>query len=86
MCLAIPGKLVRWIDDEGPFAKAVIEFEGVSRECQMAFATEANVGDYVLVHAGIAISRIDAEEAERVFAELESMFGDAADEWKEPPA
>jgi hydrogenase expression/formation protein HypC len=80
MCLAIPGLVVRWIQREDTFAQAEIEFDGVRRICQMACVTEAEVGDYVIVHAGIAISRIDSEEAQRVFDELSSLGDD--DGWR----
>ena len=75
MCLAVPGKVVEWIDQESPLAMALVEFEGVRRQISLACVPETEVGEYILAHAGIAISRIDAEEAERVFqalAELEA--------------
>jgi hydrogenase expression/formation protein HypC len=75
MCLAIPGKVVDWIDGESPLAMAIVEFEGVRRPISLACVPETEIGEYVLAHAGIAISRIDAEEAQRVFqalAELEA--------------
>ena len=80
MCLGIPGKLVRWIERDATFAQAEIEFDGVRRVCHMACVTEANEGDYVIVHAGIAISRIDSEEAQRVFDELAAIGDDEG--WK----
>jgi hydrogenase expression/formation protein HypC len=80
MCLGIPGKLVRWIDRSDTFARAEIEFDGVRRVCHMACVTEAEEGDYVIVHAGIAISRIDPDEAQRVFDALAALEDD--DGWK----
>jgi hydrogenase expression/formation protein HypC len=76
MCLGIPGKVVRWVDRSIPFAQAEIEFDGVRRRCSMACVPEANEGDYVIVHAGIAITKIDAVEADRVLAELKSLGDD----------
>jgi hydrogenase expression/formation protein HypC len=73
MCLGIPGRVVNWIERDPTFAKAVVEFDGVRRVCHMACVPEAAEGEYVVVHAGIAISRIDAAEAQRVFDELRSM-------------
>ena len=58
MCLAVPGKIVRWISRDPVLATAEVEFEGVRRVCHMACVTEAAVGDYVIVHAGVGISRI----------------------------
>jgi hydrogenase expression/formation protein HypC len=80
MCLGIPGKVVRWVDRSLPFAQAEIEFDGIRRSCSMACVPEANEGDYVIVHAGIAITRIDPAEAERVLAELRSLDDD--DGWR----
>lgn len=84
MCLGIPGKVVRWIEREGAFSKAEVEFGGVRRACNMACVTEASEGDYVIVHAGIAITRIDEEEAQRVFDELASLGDD--DGWGDETA
>lgn len=75
MCLGIPGKVVRWLEREGAFAQAEVEFEGIRRLVHMACVTEAELGDYVVVHAGIAISRIDPIEAERIFETL-SQWGE----------
>ena len=66
MCLAVPGQLVEWIERESPFAEGVVEFAGVRRRTNLACVPEAVVGDFVLVHAGVAISRIDADEAQRI--------------------
>ena len=70
MCLAVPGKIVRWIDHDPTFARAEVEFAGIRRICHMACVPDAAEGDYVLVHAGIAITRIDAAEAQRVLSDL----------------
>jgi hydrogenase expression/formation protein HypC len=80
MCLGIPGKIIQWLERESMFARAEIEFDGVRRVCHMACVTEAEEGDYVIVHAGIAISRIDPEEAQRVFDELAALGDD--EDWK----
>jgi hydrogenase expression/formation protein HypC len=76
MCLGIPGKVVRWLDRDSAFATAEIEFDGLRRTCSMACVPEAQVDDYVIVHAGIAITRIDPIEAARVFAELARLQDD----------
>jgi hydrogenase expression/formation protein HypC len=73
MCLAVPGRIVRWIDRQPPFATAAVEFGGVRRDVNLACTPDAEIGDYVLVHAGIAITRIDAAEAARVLATLEDL-------------
>lgn len=73
MCLAVPGKIVRWINHQATFARAEVEFAGIRRMCHMACVPDAVEGDYVLVHAGIAITRIDAEEAQRVLKDLATL-------------
>lgn len=76
MCLGVPGLVVRWIDLDPTFARAEIEFDGIRRVCHMACVADAKEGDYVIVHAGVAISRIDVDEAQRVVAELARMSDD----------
>ena len=80
MCLGIPGKIVRWIDRDETCARAEIEFDGIRRVCHMACVNDAKEGDFVIVHAGIAITRIDAAEAQRVFEELAALGDDEG--WK----
>lgn len=77
MCLGIPGKIVRWLERDGVFAQAEVEFDGVRRVVHMACVTEAEEGEFVIVHAGIAISRVDPEEAEQIFKTLAEMGDDA---------
>jgi len=73
MCLAVPGKIIR-IDDDGPFSRAgKVDFGGVVREVNLALVPDAGAGDYVLVHVGMAISKVDEEEAARVFETLREM-------------
>lgn len=72
MCLAIPGKIVSCEEQNG-IRIGRVDFAGVTRETCLDFVPEASVGDYVLVHVGFAISRVDREEAERTYEALESM-------------
>ncbi|MCB0220278.1 MAG: HypC/HybG/HupF family hydrogenase formation chaperone [Chrysiogenetes bacterium] len=75
MCLAVPGKVA--MIDEGADAllrTARVDFGGVTREVSLAFLPEARVGDYVLVHAGVGISRIDEARAAQVLADLGSAL------------
>jgi len=81
MCLGVPGKVVRWIDRANATARAEVEFDSIRRVCHMACVSEAEEGDYVIVHAGIAICRVDADEAQRVFDELAALGDD--DGWKD---
>ena len=73
MCLAVPGKVVEWRDRVPPFANALVSFGGIQRCVNMACMTDVSLGDYVLVHAGIAISRLDPDEAAKVWATLEQI-------------
>lgn len=73
MCLAIPGRVVRWIDRDPLFARAEVEFGGVRRICHMACVADASEGEFVVVHAGVAISRIDEAQARRTLSELASL-------------
>ena len=72
MCLAVPGKIESTTGDD--LARmARVNFSGVVREISLAYVPEAQVGDYVLVHVGFAISKIDEEEAKKVFEYLVAM-------------
>lgn len=70
MCLGVPGQVVEWIDRDPVFAKANVKFGGVSRICSMACVPDAAVGEYVVVHAGIALSRINEAAAKLALQEL----------------
>ncbi len=70
MCLAVPGK-VESILSAGDFdARAKVSFGGIQKEACIAFVPEVKPGDYVLVHAGFALSIVDEEEANRLLASL----------------
>lgn len=75
MCLAVPSQIVSI--DEGGIAQ--VSVMGVQRSCSLRLTPDAQVGDYVLVHAGFAIQRVeeqDAHETLRLLAELPDLFGD----------
>ena len=72
MCLAIPGKVIS-VDQSNGLRTARIQFGGIVRQASLDFVPEAEVGDYVMVHVGYAISRVDAGEAERTYQLLEEM-------------
>lgn len=78
MCLGVPGRVVRWINRDLLFGEAEVEFAGVRRNCQMACVPDALEGDFVIVHAGIAICQVDQAEAQKTLAELQSA--DAVDD------
>jgi hydrogenase expression/formation protein HypC len=78
MCLAIPGK-VSQIEAQDGVRCGRVQFGGITRHACLDFVPEVNVGDYVMVHVGFAISVVDKDEAERTYALLETM-GVLADE------
>lgn len=84
MCLAVPGRILETEQHDGS-RLAKVQFGGVTRKVLLNFVPEAEVGDYVLVHVGFAISRIDAEEARRTFDLLEAMGLAAAELGGEDP-
>lgn len=73
MCLGVPGQVVE-VTGEDPLMRAgKVSFGGAVREVSLAYVPEAAVGDYVIVHVGFAISRLDEREAAEVFEYLRSM-------------
>ena len=72
MCLAIPGKILS-ADESNGLLVGRIQFGGIVRSARLDFVPEARVGDYVMVHVGFAISRVDEKEAERTYALLREM-------------
>jgi hydrogenase expression/formation protein HypC len=72
MCLAIPGRVVEFHNTDG-LRMSRVDFGGVTREACLEYLPEAALGDYVLVHAGFAISRVDAEEAAKTLQLLAEM-------------
>jgi len=73
MCLGIPGQIVRIDTNPLGINMGSVSFGGVRKEVCLAYVPEAVVGDFVIVHVGFAISRVDEEEARRVFEILEQM-------------
>ena len=72
MCLAVPGMILE-VEQQANNRLGTIQFGGITRQAYLDFVPEANVGDYVIVHVGFAISRVDAEEARRTYDILEKM-------------
>jgi hydrogenase expression/formation protein HypC len=85
MCLAIPGKVIEVYEERG-LRMGRVDFGGTIRKACLQHLPEAVLGDYVLVHVGFALSRVDPEEAERTYKFLEEL--DQLDDLKvaEPPA
>lgn len=74
MCLAIPARVVEVIDAE----RGLIEVDGVRKEISLALVEDIAVGDYVIVHVGFALQKLDAVEAERTLALFAEMSQQAA--------
>ena len=75
MCLAIPGKIESISGDDPLTRMGKVNFGGILKEASLAYVPEAKVGDYVIVHVGFALSRLDEEEAHKVFDYLRQMEG-----------
>lgn len=73
MCLAVPGKLLS-IEGDTPLTRVgCVDFGGITKEVNLAYVPKAEVGDYVMVHVGFALAKIDEEEAYRVFEYIDSL-------------
>lgn len=73
MCLAIPGKISSVVDGDAHNRQGTVDFGGILKEVDLSLVPEAGMGDYVLVHVGFAIARVDEEEAQQVFQYLEEF-------------
>ena len=80
MCLAIPAKIIRLTDNDDDLQRmARVDFSGVQKDISLAYLPEAKVGDYVIVHAGLALSLLDEDEAQitlAAFADLAELNHD----------
>ncbi|CAN5490723.1 HypC/HybG/HupF family hydrogenase formation chaperone [soil metagenome] len=86
MCLAIPGKILE-TQREHEMLMAKVQFGGITKRICLEYVPEAQIGEYVLVHVGFALARIDEEEAKRIFEMLEAIGGldELADPAESPP-
>jgi len=73
MCLAVPGKLLSIEGDDPAFRIGRVDFCGVKKTVNLAFTPDAAPGDYLLVHVGFALTRVDEEEARRTYQYLEQI-------------
>jgi hydrogenase expression/formation protein HypC len=74
MCLAVPGKIISISENDDPILRTGrVSFGGIVKEVNLAYVPEAQVGDYVIVHVGFAISKLDEAEAQKVFEYLKEM-------------
>ncbi len=74
MCLSIPGKLVEITSEiSETFRIGKVDFDGIKKEVNLVMVPEVEIGDYVLVHVGAAISIIDEEEAKKTFEMIKKL-------------
>jgi len=73
MCLAIPGKITSISGDDPLMRIGKVDFGGILKDVSLAYVPEAQLGDYVIVHVGFALSRVDEAEAQQVFQYLREM-------------
>lgn len=73
MCLAIPGKIISMEQGDDLLRCGKVSFGGIIKEVQLCFVPGAEMGDYVIVHAGFAISKLDQEEAQRSIEILQNL-------------
>ena len=73
MCLGIPGEILEIHDGDLGLRMGTVRFGGAEREVCLAYVPEAEVGDYVIVHVGVAISQVSEEEAGEVFGYLQEI-------------
>ena len=85
MCLAVPGKVLSIEDADPAYRSGCVDFCGVRKTVNLAFTPEVQAGDYVLVHVGFAITRVDEEEAARTYAYL-AQIGALKEEGLDPGA
>jgi hydrogenase expression/formation protein HypC len=73
MCLGVPGQITEIRPDALGMSMGRVRFGGIVKEVCLAYLPDARIGDYVLVHVGFALSKVDEEEARRTYALLERM-------------
>ena len=78
MCLGVPGKVVHKEENELGMTTGTVSFGGIKKEVCLAYVPDVEIGEYVIVHVGFAISKIDEKEAQQVFEVLKQM-GDLED-------
>ena len=73
MCLAIPGRIIAISGGEGFDRRGTVDFDGARQEVALAYLPEAQIGDYVLVHVGFAMTLLDTQEAERILGDIRQL-------------
>jgi len=80
MCLGVPGELIEITQNEGLIKTGKVNFGGIIKDVNLSYTPEAEVGNYLIIHVGFAISIIDESEAKKVFEYLQEIDGLDLDE------
>ena len=80
MCLGVPGELIEITQNEGLIKTGKVNFGGIIKDVNLSYTPEAEVGNYLIIHVGFAISIIDESEAKKVFEYLQEIDGLDVDE------
>lgn len=81
MCLAVPGKIISFEESSGELKIAKVDFAGVTKNICVDWLPDIKIGEYVLVHVGFALNKIDEKEAEKTLASLKEMGEMVEDEF-----
>ena len=73
MCLGIPGKVMQIEQNEAGLTMGKVNFGGIAKDVCLAYVPDVQVGDYVIVHVGFALNKIDEQEAQEVFQMLQQI-------------
>jgi hydrogenase expression/formation protein HypC len=79
MCLAVPGQVLSIVGDDPLFRKGKVSFGGVTREVSLAYVPEVQVGDYVIVHVGFALSKVDEVAAQQTLDDMAEIWPTSAE-------
>ncbi len=80
MCLGVPGKVISIEENPLGITMGKVSFGGIVKDVCLAYVPDVKVGDYVVVHVGFAISKIDEEQAQAMFEFLEQVAGQEAED------
>lgn len=79
MCLAIPGRIETLCESDMYSRHGNVSFGGIIRDVNLSLVPEAGLGDYVIVHVGVAISRLDEDAARQTLADMDRLFDPTKD-------
>ena len=80
MCLAVPGKIINIDENDSLGRMGKVNFSGVVKNVNLSYVPDAKVDDYVIVHVGFALNKVDSEEAEKLFEYMQQIQGYAEKE------